>query len=336
MYDSMAGSVAMDKRTILVSQDLAIGKGFGKYAPETEREVRKPKIVKDERIERLEKAYHELDSLISMPEYEYALNIHAFYDRFLAFLIEKNLPTASTDIESFAIYLEALQAEKYFFEKTGLFISFLMAQSQDHAFTLHIAHLVRPIRFIGFQNSKQITINGCAGESVGAYMTGGSISINGNAGSDLGWYLKNGTITVSGDVLNNAATGMEDGSVIIEGHALDRAGQAIRNGVLIIKGNAGEHAGLGMKGGKIHIGGDAAYACGGKMDGGSITVEGNTGKYLGHKMEAGRIHVKGNVGALLGEEMRGGEIYVDGKIDGFGRWILHGKIYQNEKLILDK
>lgn len=84
--------------------------------------------------------------------------------------------------------------------------------------------------------------------------------------------------------------------------------------VIVLEGEAGNFVGSGLAGGKL-------------------IVEGSTGSWLGAEMKKGEIVITERTGQNTGEWMSGGEIHVDGRIQGIGKTIFGGRIYQHGKLV---
>ncbi|MDD5171996.1 MAG: hypothetical protein PHF60_03080 [Candidatus ainarchaeum sp.] len=330
----MAGAIV--KREIVVpnAPALALAKGFGGYRPEAEKPVRTMRVVKDASIQKLEKAYREIDRFESQPNLDYITNPEGFYEKLCESLLPHDLPNSASDIERFSVHLGSLQSERYFFEKTGFFLSFLMECSADRKFMIHTSHLEQRFSYLGFKNSKRIIVNGYGGESLGAYMKDGSITVDGDTAGDVGHCMKGGAIIISGDAHGSVGSGMTGGRIVIGGDAGNRIGSSMKHGRIFIKGNCGK-AGARMTGGAICIGGDADGMIGDGMKGGIIKVAGNSGYGVGYSMRGGRIDGAGNVGDKLGYEMRGGEIHVEGDIGNLG-WTCHRKIYHKGVRITDK
>jgi formylmethanofuran dehydrogenase subunit C len=105
-----------------------------------------------------------------------------------------------------------------------------------------------------------------------------------------------------------------------------------------------------MSGGKIIIEGKINWACDGianNMKGGELIVKGDAGLSIGYHMSGGRVVIHGNVilqdecpenfPDLIGEGMTGGEIHINGELEGIKIGdVVHGKIFHNGKLIVDK
>ena len=137
------------------------------------------------------------------------------YERILARL-EKTKHTAA-DVERFSIALAEFQEEEEFSAKAGIFLSALMNSGKDQDYAIHTAHLHMTPDFIGYQNTKNITVDGDVGDTAGAWMTGGSITITGNAGITLGLGMRAGSITVNGDADYHIGRSMVGGEIRIEG-----------------------------------------------------------------------------------------------------------------------
>lgn len=212
-----------------ITSELAAGKRFGKFAPEKEKAVRVPNVKEDKALQMLKEAWKGYN-----------------YDRFnydVALGAIGKLEYSAKDVEKFSIALIGLQNEEHFsqklhfFQKAGLFLSALINNCKDTDFVIHTQHLIKGIGELGLMNTKNIIVNGNAGDNVGQEMEGGSIMINGNVGKTAGNFMRGGSITVNGD-------------------ADQYLGFYMQSGTITVTGNAGEDVGLSMKGGEIHLLGD--------------------------------------------------------------------------------
>ncbi len=118
--------------------------------------------------------------------------------------------------------------------------------------------------------------------------------------------------------------------------SINRIGLRLVGPAIVILGSVGKDVGRLMKTGSIRITGNAGETAGYEMKGGSIIIEGNTGKYTGTSMSGGKIEIKKNADDSLGTHMYGGEIHVDGTIKSIGMPFYGGKIYNREKILLEK
>ncbi|NYZ74129.1 hypothetical protein H0O00_03225 [Candidatus Micrarchaeota archaeon] len=244
---------------------LAMANRFGRYKPEEEKPVRKVEVVKDETLKKMKKAWKSFryTRLRSGDSY---LNALASIER---------LEYSASDIKNFSIAIAEFQDEKDFSEKAGFFLSALINNGKDQDYIIHTKHLAVPLDSIGCENTKNITVEGNAGDNAGDGMRGGIITVNGNAHYGAGNSMIGGTITVNGD--------------------------------------AGEHVGIWMIGGAIVANKNAGDNVGYEMRGGVITVMGDASCDVGYRMEGGRIYVWGEIGGIS-HERKHGKIYHKGKL----------------------
>jgi hypothetical protein len=289
---------------------------FGQFKPESENPVRKAELRMNPAIESIERAWKGC-MFTGFDISEFA--IASFYPDYLAKIGSENQVYSAKDIETFSIMLAGFQEEKSFLVKAGLFLSALINRCEDDAFVIHAAHLDGEMVNIGYRNMKNILLKGGAEGNTGLLMKDGTLIIEGDADVRLGWKMSGGAITV-------------------EGNSTDRTGYEMSGGAIVIKGNSAEDCGSGMHGGMISVHGNVGGRLGVEMSGGTILVKGNTGFCPGIGMKGGKIIVKGDAGRLVGDGMKGGEIHVEGKIHSlaYSEDIVHGKIFHNGELIVDK
>jgi len=84
----------------------------------------------------------------------------------------------------------------------------------------------------------------------------------------------------------------------------------------------------------LELEGDVGDFIGASLSGGKLIVKGSTRNWTGAGMTKGEIFVSHHTGQNTGEWMRGGEIHVDGRIQGLGKTILGGRIYQQGRLVV--
>src|SRR3989338_2152937 len=309
---------------------------FRRYHREQRQEVRKADVKEDKALAQLKEAWKEFNCRkrrAIVDEYEVAVSIVS------------SINYSSVDVGKFSIALTEFQEEKDFFSKAGLFLSALINNGKDASYTITTRHLEKPIKYLGFRNTKNITIigdvgadaaykmesgvmviNGNTGGGTGYEMQGGSLEINGNAGMRLGTKMKDGTISVKKDVRAAAGLLMQGGAIVINGNANDHLGGLMEGGNIVVKGNAENSVGFEMKGGSIRVKNHVMDFCGKKMRAGKITV-GSADNHVGNSMEGGRITAEGRIGNITGEEMTGGVILVEGHAgDYIGFRMIAGKI----------
>ncbi|NYZ74268.1 hypothetical protein H0O00_03935 [Candidatus Micrarchaeota archaeon] len=285
---------------------LAMANRFSRYKPEEEKAVRKVEVVEDETLKKIKEAWkacnYDFDSA-----HTYAKMLEAV----------KKLEYSAKDVENFSIALAEFQDEEMFPDKAGLFFTVLINYGKDSDYVIHTAHLAEPIDYLGYYNTKNITVKGNTRYRVGYGMKGGTIAVEGNAGQFVGETMKCGIITVGGNADDNVGEMMEGGTIRVNGNAGKLVGWFMRSSVITVEGNVGDKVGYCMSDGHITVGGNADHEVGASMGSGTITVGGNVGDNTGYKMVGGEIHLNGGYG-------------------GISEGIIHGKIFHKGKLIVDK
>lgn len=130
------------------------------------------------------------------------------------------------------------------------------------------------------ESKGDVTLTECCGQRfIAAGMSNKSITVNGVAGNALGAYLNGACITVNANAQDAVGDTMNEGKIVIHGNIGDAAGYAMRGGKIFVKGNAGYRAGIHMKAYKdkvpiMVIGGTAGSFLGEYQAGGVIVVLG--------------------------------------------------------------
>src|SRR5208283_919434 len=249
--DSDPMDIAVAKRRD-ASAALAAYSRFGKFGNEPLHDVRAAKVETNQAIECMKDAWRSN----KFPDY----NDLMFYNKILDTI--KNHDYSAKDVESFSILLAGFQDEREFSDKAGLFLSALINNCHGDGFIIRTAHISVPIHQLGYRNTKNVTVEGDAGDDFGI--------------------------------------GMGGGTLIVVGHAGVRVGLLMGMGTLIVRGNAGNFLGEKMKNGSIRVEGDAEHNAGCEMKGGTITVNGKAGHVVGDRMEGGILVVMGDVGLGTG------------------------------------
>ena len=250
---------------------------FDKLNPEKKVEIIKPKVVRNETLDLIIEKYKE--GLENYGLYKaHKLKIKIPENEYLEYYIAKS--SAPSEIQSeriteFSLLLGEYENKKDFESFRGFYLSALINGSKDKDFKIITNYLRKTINFIGYENAKNIDVNGNAGDWVGYEMKRGEITIDGNAGWGVGYEMKRGEITVNG--------------------------------------NAGNWVGDRMKRGEITVNGNAGNWVGEEMGGGKITVNGNAGNLVGWYMKDGEIHLNGDYESLS-DHIKGGNIYHKGKL----------------------
>jgi len=245
---------------------------FDKLKPEKRVEIIKPREVKrnktlDRIVSGCEKGlenyglYQEGKLKIKIPEYE-----DDWY-----YIAKSSAPSeiSSNNITEFSLLLGEHENKTYFRDFTGCYLSALINGSDDKDFKIFTNYLSKTIDWIGYENAKNIDVNGNAGDRVGSDMKKGKITVNGNAGDEVGCGMEDGKITINGNAGYWVGDGMVDGKITINGNAGDLVGSDMKKGKITVNGNADGGVGSGMEGGKIYLNGDykslAGYIPGGNI-----------------------------------------------------------------------
>jgi len=269
---------------------MSVSKRFGRFKDEKEQPVRAPQVTEDHTLRQLKEAWAKVrfyDELLDLEGREYRSCLNAV----------RGLKYTSADVENFSIALAEFQDAEDFKEKAGYFLSALVNNCPDSDFVIHTRHMGGRIDHLGHYNTKNITIDGDAGENLAYRMEGGRITVEGNTGNDTGQEMKTGEIVINGD----------------SGHSL---GASMKGGKITVEGNAGVYTGIGMKNGEIAVNGNTSYYLANGMEGGKITVRGNAGHWIGDCMEGGEIRIEGRIERHNGltDNFRGGKIYHKGNL----------------------
>ena len=164
---------------------------FDKLNPEEKVEIIKPKGIRNETLDLIIEKYkeglkkyglYEKGKLkIKIPEYESA----NYY------IAKSSAPSEipSERITEFSLLLGEYENKEYFENFTGCYLSALINESKDKDFKI-ITNYSKTIDYIGYDNTKNIDVNGNVGNWVGGGMEDGKITINGNAGNLVGEKLK--------------------------------------------------------------------------------------------------------------------------------------------------
>jgi len=234
---------------------------FGKLQPEEKVEIIKPKVIRNETLDLIVRDYEK--GLENYGLYlEGKLKIEITEGEPAIYYITKiSAPseTPSNNITEFSLLLGEHENNKYFENFTGWYLSDLINSSKEQDFKIFTNYLSKTIHYIGYENRKNIDVNGNAGRMVGEEMEGGKITVNGNAGRWVGCHMKDGEITINGNVEWGVGDEMKDGEITVNGNAGRMVGEYMEGGKITVNGNAGDEVGYMMKDGKIHLNGDHEY-----------------------------------------------------------------------------
>lgn len=99
------------------------------------------------------------------------------------------------------------------------------------------------LHYIGYQmKTGRITINGDAGDFIGAEMQGGVLICKGNTGARTGDAMRRGLLLIEGDVGEYCASNMRAGTLGILGKTGGRLGYGMKRGTLLLTKAPAEQA----------------------------------------------------------------------------------------------
>jgi len=209
---------------------LCFGDLFGKLDPEKKVEIIKPKEVKRNKT---------LDLIVR--GYEKGLENYGLYDKakrkigisegeYFGYHIAKSSAPSkipSDSITDFSLLLGEYENNEYFeWLFTGFYLSALINKSKEQDFKIITNHLTKTISWIGYENVKNIDVNGNVGYGVGWYMEEGKITVNGNAGNLVGNGMKGGEIHLNGDY-ESLSRNIFGGNIYHKGKLIVRNGRRL-------------------------------------------------------------------------------------------------------------
>ena len=168
---------------------------FGKYKKEKSQVVRAPDVRENQALKSLLEAWNGfLSKVESIKFYPAQQEIYEF-----AFSRVRCLHYSSQDIMNFVAILPAFQDNGIFNlgSKIGLFLSALINCGKEQNYEINTHHLSIDIYYLGFNNTKNITIHGNVGAYLAYGMQRGIITMRGNVG-DIDADTINGTVIVEG------------------------------------------------------------------------------------------------------------------------------------------
>jgi len=170
---------------------LKYGDLFDSLEREKEQEIRKIKVYKDKDLESLCKNY---EKWLEFPD-RLAYNVNNLYLR--AKKLKQKL--TSSQITNFSILLQKYQDHKYF-SRSGIFISYLINESEEEKFSIITTGLEKLLNHIGLYNKKNIVINGDVGYGVGSRIKSGEIHVDGDI-EELSNHISGGNIYHKGKLI---------------------------------------------------------------------------------------------------------------------------------------
>jgi hypothetical protein len=258
---------ARSDKTVSNPLVLAVNKMFGRYKPEQDYQVRDNDVKRNPNMEKMAKLY--LETM--------GAGLLGCHTQFSMGYYLKDHSYSAKDIEQFSLFLASFQDGYRFSENAAYFLNALIITGKEKNYTIHTTHMYVPFDNLGYENTKNITIEGNVGKSVGRDMKDGIMVVNGDAGDEAGMNMDGGTLVVKGTAGYQAGYDMRGGTIVLEGSAGDRVGWQMKGGKIIVK----THRGAGL---------------------------------FGYQMTGGEIHIEGEIGSSLSSSIKHGKIYHKGKL----------------------
>src|SRR3989338_823431 len=264
---------------------------FTRYKKEPTHGVRRADVKENQVLGQLKEAWSKFSSYGHPDKNNYSEAIVLIQFRYSA-----------EDVEKFSIALAEFQEESGFSAKAGIFLSALINNGTDEDYIIHTNHLTQTINLLGYENTKNVIIDG-------------------NLGVFTFYKMKTGQVKVNGNVDNYI-------------------GKLMAGGQIIVNGNIDAWVGIEMSGGELIVNGNVRIWLGSDMSDGKIVVNGNVDICVGWCMTGGMIVINEEVNGGVGKAMNGGEIHLNGGHgdEQHGYWGIQysykGKIYEGGKLIV--
>lgn len=207
--------VSIMKQSRAMIAKLHTRKRFEGYKDIEKQEVRQAEVLDNPKIELMKEIFKELSrfqiELAYLQTEQINLQEKPSHDRLVQSLLcglaqsERYVKLAglgitAEDIRSFSLCLPELYEEIFFHIRAGLMLSLMVADSKAKSFALDTVGLERGPDYLGFMNSKNISVFGDVGNNCFDFMFRGKVVVNGNAGSHVGNYLHGGSIEVKGRI----------------------------------------------------------------------------------------------------------------------------------------
>lgn len=213
------------------------------------------------------------------------MHIQEKYDAINKHVVAQGMIYSARGILLFSISLAKFQGEKYFEDRAGLFLSALMNNCNGQDFTVNTQSLGIGLSYIGYQNTKNIIVDGNSGACTGQSMISGTITVNGDADFYVGQSMQGGKITINGNAEWHTGARMADGEIMVHGNSGTYTGSEMKGGKITVMGNVSEMAGLDMRGGEIDVKGNLGELETLRFQGGNISQRGRLivekGKIIG-------------------------------------------------------
>ena len=233
---------------------------FRKFRRETAQLVRQADVKENKALKALKVAWRKY-------EYQPDMSVAGLDDKNYENAISaiKGITYSAKDVALFSVGLSEFADEEHLSSKAGFFISALVNNGNETDYKVFVSHIEEirgllklKISWLGYRNTKNLTIEGNIEACAGDKMQSGQIIVNGNVrGTGLGNFMEGGRIIVNGNMGTGVGIKMKNGEIIVNGNACANIGDNMQGGVIRINGDVstGFLVGSSMKGGEIHVSG---------------------------------------------------------------------------------
>jgi hypothetical protein len=237
---SRAGAKARGRGTVHDASATDMANRFQRYAPETERTIRKVEVIEGEMLKRLKGVWEATEVMEEPTEaggYR-RTDLPGYYEKVGRAI--KQLECSSKDVELFSLTMQEFRNEENFDIKSGMFLSALINKGKDEEYIVHTGDI--PICYLGYRNTKRMIVDGDVGDCLGNRMRSGSITVDGDVGLNpngtggmVGASMGGGSITMNGDARAQVGYEMKGGEIHLNGD-FEGIGNMIFHGKIYHKG----------------------------------------------------------------------------------------------------
>ncbi len=133
-------------------------------------------------------------------------------------LMAKDLGASASDVETFSRKLAKFQDDGNFSRYiAGLFLSAIINGGKDNDYVIHTTQFRKPLHYLGYENTKNITVKGNAGDCLANNMSKGKITVEGNAGDDVCLCMFGGEVRIKGNAIGIIGNLMKGGEIRVDG-----------------------------------------------------------------------------------------------------------------------
>jgi hypothetical protein len=142
------------------------------------------------------------------------------------------------DIETLCLRFPNFEDHKYFHERAGVYLSWLVNHSNGAKFTLNLHGINDQMQHVCWGNKKIVTVFGNVDSFFCANMVSGKVVLHGNCTDSAAIWLSRGSVTIIGNASDHAGYHMRSGKLTIEGDAGRWVADEGKAGIVRVNGTA--------------------------------------------------------------------------------------------------